>query len=106
MRLLAIFAASAAIAIAAAPVAAEQSSNVQMPSVTAPGAPMEADPAPMPSAPGPILEADPVQCLSMTITGSRLGGSRICARKSEWDERRRHLLEKMRREKGIPTYSY
>lgn len=38
---------------------------------------------------------DPVVCRSEEVTGSRLGGARVCARQSVWERRQEHDRQQM-----------
>lgn len=66
-------------------------------------APAMADSASTPATPGAAATSpaateadnDPVVCRTEEVTGSRLGGARVCARQSVWERRRQHDRDQM-----------
>ena len=55
----------------------------------------------------PPATADRIVCRTMVETGSRLGGTRVCHRQSEWEqERRRNQADAARETNGTQDYGY
>jgi hypothetical protein len=55
----------------------------------------------------PPASVDRVVCRTMVETGSRLGGTRVCHRQSEWEqERRRNQIDADHQTSGTQDYGY
>lgn len=55
----------------------------------------------------PPATVDRVVCRTMVETGSRLGGTRVCHRQSEWEqERRRNQTDAAHETSGTQDYGY
>jgi hypothetical protein len=55
----------------------------------------------------PPATTDRVICRTMVETGSRLGGTRVCHRQSEWEqERRQNQIDAQHETSGTQDYGY
>ena len=55
----------------------------------------------------PPASVDRVVCRTMANTGSRLGGTRVCHKQSEWEqERRRNQIDADHETSGTQDYGY